>query len=283
LAAKQALRLDRRAEQELMEKSFKDSTSTYNRFARKLMKARFTRNVLPKIRDMMAADVQGNLTLLDLGGGKEEEFAADIVNDKGFSGIKDISSMRFYITQRARSMILPPLHEHFTNVRAKLWKKLGTMRAHVKTSLISSVGAVPHVGQTLSASVPGTVDDVFGAIKHAVNASLEHVRNNVADKLIESIANPMMDVLSPKLRSDAALDSVDLPSAQVLASMAKQGKQLEVQSVLSNWANGLENARKKAALQEADVLKDAYSEAKLSLADVRSDNELAVEVLDTQL
>lgn len=281
-SAKLELRAERRAQQRLIDKVFKDSMGSYNRFSRKLMKARFTKNILPKVRKMMAADVQKSLTLLDLAGGHEERAAAQIVNDKGFKGIDDIPSMRFYITERARSKVMPHLEQHFKKLRGDLWAKLGAKKSHMKTSLVSAVGGVPHVGQTISAVVPNTVDDVYGVIKHAVNTSLNHVRDNMATKLTESIANPIMDILTPKLRSGESLDHVSLPKAQELAAFARQSKLLQTQSVLANWGNGLKHAQAEAKNQEAELMKDAYDEAKLVLADIRADNELSVEVLDAQ-
>jgi hypothetical protein len=280
---KRRLRADRRAQQTLIDRVFKDSKGSYNRFSRKLMKARFTRNIIPKVRKMMTANVQHSLTLLDLAGGNEEEpAAAAIVRDQGFKGIQDVPSMRFYITERARSKVKPLLEHHFKKLRGDLWTKLGVMKSNMKISLVSAVGGVPHVGQTISAVVPNTVDDVYGVMQHAVNTSLNHVCDNMATKLTETIANPIMDIVTPKLRSGESLDSVTLPKAEELADFARQSKLLQTRAVLANWGNGLKHAQAEAQNQESELLKDAYDEAKLTLADIRSDNDLSVEVLDAQ-
>jgi hypothetical protein len=281
-SAKRQLRAERRAQQEMLEKVYKDAMGTYSRFNRRLMKARFTRNILPKIRTMMAADVQGNLTLLDLSCGEPEKAVSQVVKDKGFKGITDIPAMRFYITERARQQVMPSVDEHFKKIRGELWHKLGRVKEQTKTSLVSTVGAVPHVGQTLSGVIPDRVDDVYGAIQHAVNTSLNHVRQNIATKLMESVANPVMDVLSPKLRSGEKLDFVTLPLPVDLAVMAKQSRKLETQSVQANWEVGLQQAIEDAARQNGEIVKDAQDEAKLALAEKREDNDMLIQVLDTQ-
>jgi hypothetical protein len=280
IAGKKVIRAERMAQRQLISNVLKSAMAKYKIFTRRLLKARFVKNVLPKIRKMMSADIQGNLTQLDLAGGDEEKHGAEVVHDDGFRDIKEVPSMRFYLTNMVRSKIMPRLTARFKKMRESLWDNLDQLRIATSKELVSSVGAVPHVGETLSPGIPGLVDDVFATIKHSVNISLTHVHSNVGTKIIEAIANPVMDILAPKIKSHASLKNVTVPQPQELASMAKQSKLLETRSVLSNWGNMIEQARVEAAAQHAAIQKDAEDLAREVKADIKAENDLEVEVLE---
>jgi hypothetical protein len=281
LAAKRVLRADRRSQRKLMDKVFMNAMAEYKRYSKRLAKARFTSKTIPKIKKIMLAEIKGNLTLLDLASGNEETLGADVVNDRDICNMKDVESSRFYINQKIRLNIWPPLTAHFKDMRDRLWKALDKIRSTTSSSLVSSVGAVPHVGEIFSAGIPRTVDEVYEKILHAVNTSLSHVRDNIQDRITEAIVNPIMDVVAPKLQSNVSLADLVLPTSQDLAEMARQSKFLGTRSVLVDWGNGLKQARSEAAEQQAAIMKDAYDEAKLMLAEVKSESDLSIEVLKT--
>lgn len=282
LAKKKQLRSDRRKKRMAAELLLKSSLAKYMLFSKKLSKARFKRNLLPKIRKLMTAEIQGNLTLLDLAGGQEEALAAQrVVNDRSFLGLKDAESVRFYLNSRVRAQVLAPLTAHFKELRRGLWGNLDHIRTATSAQLMSSIGSVPFVGEMLSASVPSTVDDVYDTIRHAINTSMTHVHDNIAVKLTEAIANPIMDIVMPKLRMNSSISLITLPKEEELADMGKQSKLLETRSILSNWGNGLEQARAEGATQLAAILKDAEEEAKEVASDLKAENALKIEVLET--
>merc|ERR1719502_2416374 len=176
---------------------------------------------------------------------------------------------------------MQPLTAHFNMLRRGLWKNIAGIRQGVSSQLASAVGTVPFVAESLSAIVPGAVDDVIHTIKHAVNTSVTNVQNNIAAKLTEAIANPIMEIISPKLRSNTSIALIVLPKAEELADMAKQSKLLETRSIHMSWGNGLEQARAEAATQLPEILKDAEEEAKEASSDLKAENSLKIEVLET--
>lgn len=281
-AAKKQLRKDRRAGRKAAKAKLKDARAAFKKFKKTLRKARFNAKILPRIRKMLTADVQGNMTEMDMGSDGEAGMGSQIVNDVALKAINDPEALKFYMTEKVREKVMTPLTAKFNGLLDKMWGLLGRLKSTISTALVSTVGSVPFVGGVLSAMIPPTLDKAFEAIKNAVNKALNNVLGSIVAKIIESIVSPLVDAISKFLLTGvplADLSPASLPTPDELAVGADMATAALADGVQKGWGQGLDEARMEAAAQEGGILSDADEEAASEAEDEKEEQQMEVESL----
>lgn len=270
---RQAKRLAKRAVKE----DFKNIRKDFRDRKKELRKAKFQKNVLPKIILLLKPELLkalGGVDMNDDSSGQLKTCEHALTQEQTIdcvplAEINLEELLKNYMNVQLHGQMKDHFEKVFKAIKTFIWKIFDPAKDGVKNSLVAAVGTIPVVGGALAVAVGVLMELIYKAIKYGVESSLDKVSKVLQGELVQGMVNAVFatglfttDALEDSTRSEALASELKKTGAAaqkaIEASTQKQIKDeaTNAQEEAQKEAEGAESSIK----TEGDDVKDGEEE-----------------------
>jgi hypothetical protein len=278
------LRQARRKAKRAAKDEYKQVRMGLRDYKRQLRTAKFQRNVLPKIMQMLKPSLLDALTKTDM----NEASVGMLVSCPPFDPLTGnqntgcvpleqigmVDLLRNYMTVELNALMYPGLHKVFKKILDGIWKLVKPVVDSIRSSITLAVGSIPVVGGALAVAVGLLMDALYYALKSGVGSAFDDLREQLQGHLVELIVDA---VFATGLFTQEALanPTPELGSAMSgAADTAQEEAVSSTQNSLTGQATTAKSAAEQAAVGvDASIATDGQEAEQGEEADQKNDDD----------
>lgn len=239
---------------------FLETRDKYRNLKKDLRKAKFQKNLLPKIIKAMKPHLLEALENVDMTEGLEGP-----LSDVPIDEITVPALLQNFMEVSLNAQLSPKLEELRDKVLKKIWDFVKPLYDAIKSAMQTLVGSIPLIGGVFSVAIGFLIDALYDNLQDGVKDALDKVRKDMQGRLVSAISNAVMatGLFTQEALADPAKNSANLLTSMANAASAAQGAEVQATqaTVVSTAAAAKSQAEADAATVNTEVSADANAAA----------------------
>jgi hypothetical protein len=177
---------------------YKTTRLKFRDHKKQLRKAKFEKNILPKIIMLLKPALLKGLQDFDMSDGDSGALrscalssadAACVPLDQIGSAVDAVALLRNYMTVSLNAVLSPTLTVVIDKILDKIWKLVGKVVDSIKSSIQTAVGTIPVVGGALAVVVGLLIQTIYDYTIWGVETAIDGVRVKLQELLVTNIVD----------------------------------------------------------------------------------------------
>jgi len=257
------LRQARRRAKAAAKEKYKQIRSDFRGYKKELRKAKFQKNILPKIITALKPSLLDAIAQVDMGDGAEGMLRGCTLTDtEDCIPLAEIGTehlLRDYMATKLHATLFPKLYNLFAKIKKKIFDFAKPYMDSIKSSIVTAVGTIPVVGGALAAAVNVLIEVLYYAVKYGIGSALSNVRTLLQNTIVTGVVEAVFatGLFTTAALQDPAQTQNLLTTLEKTAADSQKATVVSTQSSITGPATSAKaQAEKLAAGAQASIVGD---------------------------